>query len=87
MTADPTPVDVQDATPKPKGVTILVNKKEVRLRSKETTGREIKSAAGIPEDFVLYRHHGDDLVTVANDEQIKVHDHEKFTAVSGQDVS
>lgn len=70
--------------PKPKVVTITVNNREVELPEKDATGLEIKNAAGIPSDFHLYDPHGKE---VGNDEKIKIHNNERFTAISGQDVS
>jgi len=69
---------------KTKTVTILVNNREVEIAGKETTGAVIKEAAGIPLDFKLYDPHGDEI---ANDQPIKIHQNERFTAISGQDVS
>jgi len=44
----------------------------------------IKEAAGLPLDFTLYDPSG---ATVDNEESIRVHHHERFIAISGQDVS
>jgi hypothetical protein len=71
----------------PKTVTVFVNNREVVLPDKEQTGAEIKTAAQIPLDFDLYIEHGSNLDPVDNNERIKVHQHERFRAVSGQDVS
>ncbi len=67
-----------------KPVVVLVNNKPVTLPDADTTGKEIKALAGIPLDFKLYGPKGDE---VKNDQRIKVHPREKFTAISGQDVS
>jgi hypothetical protein len=72
---------------KPKPVTILVNNNEVQIPDKDTTGQEIKEKAGVPLDFTLYRKQGDKLDEVKNEDAVKVHEHENFVAVSGQDVS
>jgi hypothetical protein len=75
------------AAPEQKPVTIFVNNRAVELPSREATGREIKDAAEVPADFTLYLEHGSNLTEVADDEVIKLHEHERFRAVSGQDVS
>jgi hypothetical protein len=72
---------------KPKQITITVNNRPVELTAKETTGAAIKAAAEVPADFQLYREHGSKLDPIGDGEEIKVHDGEKFRAVSGQDVS
>lgn len=72
---------------KPKEITISVNNKDVELHSKHVSGAEIKQAAGVPAEFQLFREHGRKLKQVADDEEITVHDGERFRAVSGQDVS
>jgi hypothetical protein len=38
----------------------------------------------VPETFKLFDPPGDE---VANEERIELHEHERFTAISGQDVS
>jgi hypothetical protein len=69
---------------KTKTVTILVNNRPVELPSRETTGAAIKQAAGIPLEFKLYGPHGDEI---GDDDHLRVHPNERFTAISGQDVS
>lgn len=69
---------------KPKTTTILVNNRPVEVEDRELTGAEIKAAAGIPPNFKLYDDKGKE---VGDTEQIKVHEKQKFTAISGQDVS
>lgn len=69
---------------KPKSVTIFVNNKAVELPDGDTTGAEIKQAAGIPLDFKLYGPKGEEIT---NEQKVRVHPKEKFTAISGQDVS
>jgi hypothetical protein len=75
------------ATEKAKSVTIIVNNRSVEMPDREATGSEIKQAAGVPSDFALFREHGGNLEPVADDETLKLHEHERFRAVSGQDVS
>ncbi len=77
----------QTTEEKQKSVTILVNNQAVEVPDREVTGLEIKRLAGVPDDFTLYRRRGSHLDEVADDETLKVHEHEEFVAVSGQDVS
>ena len=65
-------------------VTILVNNRDVTLPRRDTTGFEIKRAAEVPETFKLFGPHGDEI---ENDQQVRIHERERFTAISGQDVS
>jgi hypothetical protein len=73
-----------DVKPKTKEVVIQVNNRPVTLPHHKTSGREIKAAADIPVEFKLYGPKGHEI---SNDKQITVHKGEKFTAISGQDVS
>lgn len=65
-------------------VTILVNNRRVELDDDHATGSEIKTAAGLPSDFKLYDDKGREI---GNDERVKLKAGERFTAISGQDVS
>lgn len=65
-------------------VTILVNRRDVRLPDNQATGLEIKEAADVPTTFKLFDPRGDEI---QNEQQIEVHERERFTAISGQDVS
>lgn len=65
-------------------VTVLVNRREVTLRDDDVTGLQIKDAAQVPTTFKLFDPEGDEI---ANDQRIHVHKKERFTAISGQDVS
>jgi hypothetical protein len=73
--------------PKEKLVTILVNNQPVELERGENTGLQIKEAAAVPADFTLYQRQGSHLNEIGDADTIKVHEHEEFIAVSGQDVS
>jgi hypothetical protein len=64
--------------------TILVNNREVTMPDDHATGAEIKAAAGIPSDFKLFDEKGREI---APDKKVKLKDGERFTAISGQDVS
>ena len=65
-------------------ITVLVNNRPVQLPSDSATGAEIKQAAGVSPDFKLY---GPDGEEIRDDESVRVHNHERFIAISGQDVS
>ncbi len=74
-------------------IEITVNKHPVEVEEKVLTGLEIKEAAiaqgvSIQLDFVLSEHlgHGQTRIVGDNDE-VKVHEHSKFTAVAGDDNS
>ncbi len=78
-----------DSTTKPKPgkdhqITILVNNRPVVMTDDKVTGGEIKKAAGVPSDFKLFDPSGREI---DNEERIKIKDGERFTAISGQDVS
>jgi len=65
-------------------VVIFVNRREIEFAESHATGFEIKHRADVPETFKLFDPPGDE---VANEERIELHEHERFTAISGQDVS
>jgi hypothetical protein len=65
-------------------VVISVNRKDVEVPSAYVTGLQIKQAAGVPDEFQLFGPKGE---PIADDQTIHVHKDEKFTAISGQDVS
>jgi hypothetical protein len=67
----------------PKEVRILVNNRPVDVPH-DVSGAQIKQAAGVPADFKLY---GPDGGEIADGQIIKVKHDERFTAISGQDVS
>ncbi len=85
--ADTTTKRPDDKPPKPKTVMIVVNNRDVEMPDRDATGAQIKQQAEIPAEFMLYREHGGKLEPVADDEALKLHDNERFRAVSGQDVS
>lgn len=59
-------------------VEIFVNKHPVRVPAR-TTGAAVLAAAGVPEDQ-LFRVEGTREVPVGADEEIEVHDGERFVA-------
>lgn len=67
-------------------VSIIVNNKPVVV-TKHTTGAEIKSAAGVPATFELFRIEGKKEIPVTDDEKVTVHEGEKFTASPSLDPS
>jgi len=67
-----------------KPIVILVNRREVEIPDRDTTGAEIKAAAEVPPDFKLFDPQGNEI---SDDSPVHVHPHERFTAISGQDVS
>jgi hypothetical protein len=79
----------ETSLPKAKTITIEVNNNPYAVTKREMTGAEIKALAGVPADFQLYLLHGDSqrLDPIADDQVVKLHENERFRAVSGQDVS
>jgi hypothetical protein len=76
-----------EATAKKTTVTVEINNKSYEAPKGELTGAEIKALADIPADFQLYLLHGNQLESIGNDRVVKLHEGERFRAVSGQDVS
>ena len=64
--------------------TILVNNNAVTLPDDHATGAEIEDAAGVSHDFKLYDEKGKEIGLT---DKVKLKAGEKFTAISGQDVS
>jgi len=71
-------------TTAPKLVKILVNNRAVDVPGHEVTGAQIKQAAEVPADFKLY---GPDGTEITDGQTVRVKHDERFTAISGQDVS
>jgi hypothetical protein len=70
----------------PYEVEILVNNKPVSV-PRETTGRQIKERAKVPDDFELFLIDGDEEIKIEDDEEIKVKKKMRFTASSTLDPS
>jgi hypothetical protein len=87
MAAEETEIQTNDRGKPPKPVTIFVNNREVEMPDRDATGSDIKRRAGVPPEFQLFREHGNKLEPVGDDEETKLHEGERFRAVSGQDVS
>jgi hypothetical protein len=84
----------REASSKPGGVTVTLNRKPVVLDAHRVTGMEIKRAAiaqgvEIEEDFLLTEesHEGKPARTVGNDQTITVTKHSVFTANDVDDDS
>jgi hypothetical protein len=71
-------------TTTPKEVRVLVNNRAVEVPGHEVTGTQIKHAAEVPADFKLY---GPDGTEITDGQTVRVKHDERFTAISGQDVS
>jgi hypothetical protein len=67
-----------------KRVLIYVNNREVHMPSDDASGAEIKRRADVPHDFKLYGPEGE---PISDDKRVELHERERFTAISGQDVS
>lgn len=65
-------------------IEIRVNKKKVTVYGHTQTGQGIKKAAGLPENFKLFDSHGH---PVGDHEHVHVDADDRFTCISGQDVS
>ena len=72
---------------KEKPITILVNDKPVEMPTKLVTGLQIKIAAKVPVDSTLYRLRGQERIPVGDNEQIEIHEEERFLDVPGGNVS
>lgn len=85
---------MSDETKKPAhDVTVTVNGQPVRLPDREVTGSEIKAAAiaqgvQIQANFILHHElpNGREQI-VGDDDTIKVHPHDRFTAIAPDDNS
>jgi hypothetical protein len=67
-------------------VSIEVNNKPVTV-PKHTTGREIKSRAKVPDTFQLFRVDGKTEHPIGDDEQVSVHEDQRFVASPSLDPS
>jgi hypothetical protein len=76
-------MDAEQEKPEKK-ITIFVNNQPVEFTEEKATGAEIKAKAGVPAQFKLYDSKGKEI---ADGKSVELKDKEKFTAISGQDVS
>jgi hypothetical protein len=67
-------------------VSIFVNNKPVTV-TKHTTGAGIKSAAGVPATFELFRIKDKNEIPVGDEDKVTVHEGDKFTASPSLDPS
>jgi hypothetical protein len=67
-------------------ISIEVNNKPVDV-PKHTTGAEIKSRAGVPATFQLFRVEGKTEHPVDDDDKVTVHEGERFVASPSLDPS
>ncbi len=70
-----------------KPITIFVNDKPVVFETRKVTGLEIKTKAGVPVDSTLFELRGVNKVPVGDNEQIEIHEDERFLDVPGGTVS
>jgi hypothetical protein len=74
-------------------ITISVNNQPVHVQDKVLTGMEIKEAAiaqgvAIQLDFLLSEQLGNGHARIVGDsDEVRVHEHAKFTAIAGDDNS
>jgi hypothetical protein len=66
------------------GVSIFVNNREVQFPTDDATGAQIKARAEVPQDFKLYGPEGE---LIGDSKHVELQQGERFTAISGQDVS
>ncbi len=62
-------------------ITIFVNNQPVKTSEEQLTGARIKSLAGIPSEYELFRVEGDKSFPVGNDEEVRLHEDEHFRAI------
>jgi len=72
-------IQFADARTGVREVEIVVNKRLVRVPVR-TTGAAIKAAAEVPGDDQLFRVEGAKEIPVGDNDQIEVHDGERFVA-------
>ena len=70
-----------------KPITIFVNDKPVEFETRKVTGLEIKTKAGVPVDSTLFELRGANRVPIGDNEQIEIHEDERFLDVPGGTVS
>jgi hypothetical protein len=70
-----------------KTITISVNDAPVVFNTDMVTGSQIKTKAGVPADSILYELRGENRIPIGDNEQIKIHEHERFLDVPGGTVS
>lgn len=76
----------------PKTITVQVNEKPVSFSVHKTSGLQIKETAinqgvSIQIDFNLFEVEGNNLKPIRDDEEVTLHPHENFRAVTSDDNS
>jgi hypothetical protein len=62
-------------------ITISVNNQSFQTSEEELAGGQIKSLAGIPAEYELFRVEGQKSFPVGNDERVHLHENENFRAI------
>jgi multiubiquitin len=70
-----------------KSITIFVNDKPFEFDTRLVTGSAIKAKAGVPGDSILYELRGENRIPIGDNEQITIHEKERFLDVPGGTVS
>jgi hypothetical protein len=78
---------MEETTQTTKPVTIFVNDKPVVFDIREVTGLQIKAKAGVPTDSTLFELKGTTRVPIGDNEEIEIHENERFLDVPGGTVS
>ena len=68
-------------------IKIFVNDKPVYFATRNVTGLQIKEKANVPAESILYRLSGHDRIPIGDNEQIEIHEDERFLDVPGGNVS
>jgi len=68
-------------------ITVYVNDKPVIFDSRQPTGLQIKTKAGVPTDSILYELRGNERIPIGDSETINLHENERFLDVPGGNVS
>lgn len=76
-----------ESTLEKKTVTILVNDKSVEFETDIVTGSQIKNKAGVPADSTLFELRDGKRIPIGDNEQVKIHERERFLDVPGGTVS
>ena len=62
-------------------ITMYVNNQPFKTAERELTGAQIKTLAGIPPEYELFRVEGQKSIPVGNDEQVHLHENQHFRAI------
>jgi Multiubiquitin len=78
---------LEEANQITKPITIFVNDKPIVFDTRRVTGLQIKSKAGVPTNSILYELRGVIRIPVGDNEEIDIHENERFLDVPGGTVS